>query len=310
MDPNLPSNPDSLPQSHSERKKYLFIILGIVVLLIIGVFVYLWQKQSINLSSINKTTQQNSLEKVIIKVGEENIYQKDLNYLKKLLPQTLQVNFDSGQSKTLLDQLIQDSIILQGAAQDKLIQLDSSIYNSLEKNYAKRGEVIKKILTDIDNQRPGVRGTVIGIWFNNSISTTSSLSYKERQNIALTKITQLHNQVKTNQLSVQQAQDKIVHDVTLLQLDKDYKENASFDFITSATQPATTFPDFDKILLLLKPGEVSSIYTVQSSKPGQNNKVPTAYLFAQATTVVTLNKSLLFKDWLAEKQKTFSIIFY
>lgn len=288
MNLNLPSSP---PLSF---KKYLYIILGVIILLIVSVFVILWQKQLINLPFINKSVPQNPAEKIIAKAGEENIYQKDLDRLIARTPkdqQPLSSSASAERTKQLKNQLAQESVILQGAAADGLIKLDPAVFNSPSKDYQKREGLVKTAITAIDNQTDGVSGQVIAVWFKSpSSSASGSLQLSADKKTASAKINTLYQDLKNNKITPDQAIEKIKND----------KNFTSFNFTAVKDNPITTSAEFDKILKKLKTGGLTEPFLMKEN----------AYFMGLAKQEISTGKIASFNDWLSQKQKQYKVILY
>lgn len=281
------------PPFYKNRLFYLIIILVLIVILIAGGILYLLNPKAIQnilspLPFLSTTkSQPNTQNKIIAKVGEENIYQKDLDAALTGLSKISTASQSAILKQQVFDQLIQDSVILQGGQADGLIKLDNTTFNSTNKDYGKRATLVDQVRKAVFDQTPGSKGTVVTVWYKQA----------KDKSLASDKISQLRQEVADGKITIQQAIDNIKADNTLAKLDPNYQINAGFAFSSQKDRPATTYPEFDNILQSLKPGETSSVY--EATKSG--------FLFGQVSKVVTTTSVIDFSDWLAQKQKIYPV---
>lgn len=242
--------------------------------------------------------------RIIVKAGIEDIYQKDLDTEISYAPP--QKNIDM--KKELLKKLINDSIILQGAADDKLIMLDETVFNSVNKDYTKRIAKVREAENKVNAQTSSIRGTVITIWFYNN-EYIGPLGYEKSKELAYQKISKLHSDVKARKKTIQEAAEIIRNDSTLSQLDAAYKTNASFYFNLQSGEGATFDDNFNAVIWKLGKGELSDIYALVD-KDTELGKVEVLYAFAQVSDRVAQGKVSSFDDWLKEKKKNYAISYW
>ena len=118
--------------------KLILLTIGIVAILALSLTLLpeLTQKKTSKI-------QQKDPSSIILKVGDESIYQKDLDYELQQVPRTN--TQDSATQDALKQKLIQDSVAIQQGLKEKLITVDSSIYNSANKNYPLRIKSIENL---------------------------------------------------------------------------------------------------------------------------------------------------------------------
>src|SRR5437016_3940350 len=102
---------------------------------------------------------------IIAKVGNEKIYQRDLN--TELANYPPQKNID--RKRQLLQKIVKDSIILQAGEKDGLIKLDSSVFDSSTKDYLKRVKLVAEVQELVEHRKDHITGAVLSIWFYNII---------------------------------------------------------------------------------------------------------------------------------------------
>ncbi len=290
------SQPTSeVPVSSGKNKKQLLLIAGVL-----GVIVLL----SVTFLLLGKKSQEPSVssnEKVVAKVGNEKIYQKDLNKELVAYPPVKDAK------KIVIDKMVNDSIALQAAQKQNLVKLDSSIYNSPDKDYSQRIAAIQKVQNEVNKEEAKIEGTVVGIWFYNM--SPAPIGLQQGQQIALQKITDLWQKVKSGQMTIQQAGDAVKNDTSLAQVDKSYKENAILSFSVGKGQKITFSQDFDKQLLVLKGGQVSDVALLWDTR--SNGKTyPAMYTFGIITKNTISSNTPDYEAWLAQQKKNYEVTMY
>lgn len=313
MDPSPQDNQQMpgqimIPPAPSSKKIVLIIALLLILALVAGAFIfYPPLKKLIPLSKpaapIYKIQNQAS-SGAIAKVGEEFLYQQDIDSEISRYPNPKLVD-----RKTAIDKLVEDSVILQGAKADGIsgAVLDNSIYNSTKKNYIKRLQTIEQIKKTITGQESSISGTVVSIWFNNG--KPGPLGYEKGKQLALTKITPLQADVKAKKITAKQAGEAIQNDVSLAGVDTAYKSNAFANFTVNQDQKITFDPGFDAKLRALKPGEVTDVY-LASLKDATGAKMDVAYLFGSLDNKAANGKISSFENWLLQKRRAYAVIHY
>ncbi len=99
--------------------------------------------------------------KIIMTVGRENIYQKDFEYEKSLMPKGEQDSLLTKQA--LQEKLINDSITLQQGEIDGLIVIDKFIFNTFNKDYSARIKAVENVKKIINDRTERIQGTLVSI---------------------------------------------------------------------------------------------------------------------------------------------------
>lgn len=294
------------------KQRFVMGVLGAGIVLVAIIIFVLNYLNVISLQEIfypgSSSTEQiivngndNLLTKIIAKVGVENIYQKDLDIELSYAPP--QKNID--RSKELLKKIINDSVILQGAADDKFIVLDETFFNSVNKDYAKRIAKVREAENVVKAQVGSIKGTVITIWFYNN-EHIGPLGYDKSKELAYQKISKLHSDVKNGKVIIQQAAEAIRDDDSLSQLDAAYKTNASFYFNLKSGEGATFDDNFNSVIWKLGKGELSDIYALVDNDT-KLGKVEVLYTFALVSDKMSQGKFSSFDNWLEEKGKYYAV---
>ncbi len=246
-------------------------------------------------------------KKIIAKVGEEIIYQKDLDTEISFYP------IKSEQTKKdLLKKIIEDSKYLQIAKEEKLPNIgiiDDNIFNSPDKDYFKRVDSVQKIKKEL-SQATNLKGVIISIWFLND--RVGPLGYEKAKEIAFSKISSLHQRVKLGELTMRQAAELIKNDASLSQIDPTYKLNAFLEFNVPKGKKITWEEQFDNNLWYMKVGEISEIYTGKSYDfaKSKTEKFEAYYLFGQAEEENLSSSGYNSDSMFKEKEKNYEVVYY
>ncbi|MCX7997050.1 MAG: hypothetical protein N2691_04865 [Patescibacteria group bacterium] len=237
------------------------------------------------------------------KVGEEFLYENDLNYELAYYP-TL-----PGQDpeQIVVAKMIEDSIILQGAAADKLITLDTTVFNSPDKDYAKRTQLVAKAREIVETKSVVLEGTVIAIWFHNM--QPGPAGYEAGKKLASDEIKRLLAEIRAKRLTLKQAGEQIKNNAALAQVDPNYRGNAIFDFAVRRGGKITYSPDIDAEIFKLTPGQVSGVLTGKDLDPLTGNRIDAVYMIAEVTNRNTSAISN-FDSWLDGKKRIYEIARY
>ncbi len=237
MDEKLP-NPEVVESSGFKQKKDLeklfrVVLLTLAILLLLaGGYYLLSQKKSVSQTSpppvFDRETQTESaggsLDKIIVQVGLENLYQADLDYYLS--------TYFAGQGYTPKDQalekMIDDSIILQEGQKNGYISLNNAVFNSQSKNIASRSALIEPVRQKLaDRNLAQISGEVLSIWFNNPSYPEPKIGVGAAKKIASGKINQLYQDLKAGRTSFDQAASRCQNDGQLASIAPSYKSNAS-----------------------------------------------------------------------------------
>jgi hypothetical protein len=251
-----------------------------------------------------KQNAENSLRKIVAKAGEENIYQKDLDI--ELLYYPMQKN--AAAQKLLLEKIAKDSIILQSAQNEGLVKLDESVFNSPQKDYLKRMKLVADVRKAIENKQDSISGNVISLWFFNT--KVAAVGYDKGKEIALSKITDLYNGVKSKKITPQQAAQEIINDSSLAQIDTSYDSNAILTFKAGPKDAITFDPAFDALIRQLAPGQVTDIYLAKDKDTKTGKEIDAVYMFAQVDARSVTGDTIDFDQWYAQRENNYEIVYY
>jgi hypothetical protein len=248
---------------------------------------------------------QPQVAKIVAKVGDENIYQSDLNYELSLHPQKNDPNI----KKILLEKIASDSVILQGASEDKIVTLNSSIYNSPQKEYPNRIKTVQSAKEILKKQSDSIKGKVVSLWFNND--WISPLGIEQSKKIAKEKITDLQQQVKNKQITIDEAGEKIKNDPSLAQIDPAYQFNAIYEFTRTPDdqRPISLNKDFNTLFWQLNVGDATDVFAVRTTDMDTGVEDETLYIFGQLTDKISTG-NVSYEKWYQQKSQKYAIKYY
>ena len=232
----------------------------------------------------------------IAKVGREFLYQSDLDIELSFYPPSEDINTAK---ETIYKKMVTDSVVLQGASDERLITLDDKIFNfptKAQADYIKRVQLVKSAKTALET-RGEIQGAYVTIWFDNNRPTTEG--DEARKAIAFQKITELHDKVKSGQMTILQAGEAIKNDTSLVDLDKAYESNAISDFSVSPNEAITIDSDFDAVLKSLEVNQISDIVLSQAEQINTLTPIDALYTFGTVTKKAT---STDYETWLGQKK--------
>ncbi|MFW5703694.1 MAG: hypothetical protein ACOCXQ_02575 [Patescibacteria group bacterium] len=240
---------------------------------------------------------------VIAVVGDEYLYSEDFNTEIAYTRGTV----TSSEEEEILQKMILDSIILQAAAEENLIRLDASIFNSRDKDYAKRTQTIRKIEDTLNQQAVALEGELITVWFNNVVPGPAG--YEAGKQIAFNKISDVHEQVKAGQITMEQAGQLLQQDEEVAQADPSWRANAYGEFSAQAGDRISADEKVSDQIKSLAEGDVSDILTGNGQDARSGELIPSFYSFA----FVSLKKSGgigSYDEWLSSKLNTYETAIY
>lgn len=253
---------------------------------------------------VKPDTEKSNPLRVVMKVGDEKIYQKDL-YLIMQNNKSPDVKKAENQAK---DFLIKQSIFLQEGEKKGFITLNSEVYNSPKKNFAKRAGMVKQVEEKFESQSETVKGSIVSIWFYNS--DYAPLGYEKAKKLAYEKISALHKKVVSRQMTIKEVGEAIKNDSSLEQLDKIYKGNAINNFEANDKKGISWDKRLSEKVWNLKVGEVSEIVATVGLSQKENKEKEIAYMFGQIESRTNSSKKFNKNAWLLNNKNSYNIIEY
>ncbi|MCL5411289.1 MAG: hypothetical protein M1150_00920 [Patescibacteria group bacterium] len=256
----------------------------------------------------------NSPDKVIVKVGEEHLYQRDLDhYLSVYYPKEASASVKSQKAiDESINALIKDSVILQAAKKEGLIEFSKESFDSPNKNVVVRNilvEAAKKKIESKDVDR--VSGESISIWFYNASYLPPKMGIEAAKKTTREKIDQLYNELKNEKISFSQAAMKIITDQSLNNIDPSFRSNAYFSFKERPkSEKIFNDPKVDQVVWSLEPGKMSEVLMVDDFDLENNNKPYEALFKIVRVTEKTVGGFADFSAWLSLQKSKYEIVKY
>lgn len=273
-------------------KRKIIIICIICVIFFLGAY-YLRSGKDDNSPAVNQSME----EKPLVRVGDEIIYQHDMEAELAYYPQ----NDDPDIRTSLKEKLITDSIVLQGGQEDGLITLDDTIFNSPKKDYQKRLHSIEGVKYAVGQRSKALKGSVISVWFRNN-DYIGPLGLEESKQKAFEVISGIREKVLSKSLSMEEAGNMIIADTSLKEIDPAWRNNAMYRFESGKNTRLTLSPELDEELRTLPIGEVSKVYLITNIDVDAQKQYEALYSFGQVTERSDTEGGLSFDDWLASKK--------
>lgn len=296
MDQNLPFTPAVDPTSTPDHnttptfflprfsKKQKIISLGLLILVITGSLVFFILKGSFYQTNLpaNKTKADRYL---------------DLELSFYPLTQSAEV------IAMLKQKIIDDDLALRYGTEKGLIDKDYNFESPpTQSQYLERTSAVAQVKEAIGQQVNHIEADVVSIWFYNN-GEIGPLGYEKGKEIALGKITDYYNRVKSKKISIQEAGALIATDEELIKsrLNVSLAENSYMVVKGEVGKQMTFWPEFDAELWQLKPGELTTIFTgTDTDKTGK--VIPVLFAFGQVTNKITDGGLENYDQWLLKHQ--------
>lgn len=290
----IPVNDTKAPQEHkfTIQKKKVFVAAGIALLcfILLGVF-FIFNK---------KTSVSENDGSVVATVGKEDIYKTYLNKELELYPadKTQKVK------ESLLNKVIRDSVILQGAETEGIIKDYIKGENLTTQEYLKRTAEAQRVERYIKSQSNGINLTLVTVWFfNNNYIGPKGLA--EGKKIAYAKIKPLYDKVQKKEITITEAGQLIATDTSLKQIDPSYESNALSKVYAPKGDKITHWPEFDALVWKAKVGELTPLYLGDDVYQGK--KIDAIYMFARVDKKIENSKYESFDAWYEKQKNTYDV---
>jgi hypothetical protein len=217
-------------------------------------------------------------------VGKEYLFESDLNYYAFLNS----VDVDELDRNDAIDDLINQSILLQTAELEGWIVLSTDAFNNPFKDFEKMGNLLIEAADDFESgYREGTYVEVINVWFYNVFPGTYAEEYglEAAQQLAYEKIQEAYNLVVNQGKSMSEASDILIADTELGELNESYETTTYFETIypyeINSIDDLRDDSEFGmdglfEFLQNAQMGDVSQIY-LEKDNPGGDSPVIDAY---------------------------------
>ncbi len=215
---------------------------------------------------------------LILVVNNEKIYKKVFDYYYQPFKQLIiKGHADKKQVvNTILNNIIEESLVLQDAGKQNKIVLNDEIYNNPNLDPEKRSKLFQSIKKELIEKSKNLKVGIITIFYKNI--DLVDYDYETAKKIAKQKIDEIYEQVKSGKLTIEQAGEKLKNDTSLAKLDKSYKANVYTEFEIKDDQPMTFSHEFNELLRNTKQGELTPIMDVYDPSV-KDKKEYVAYMF-------------------------------
>ncbi|MCL4338519.1 hypothetical protein M1271_02425 [Patescibacteria group bacterium] len=251
-------------------------------------------------------------EQVAAKVGQENIYNKDLNYAvySRYYSELIKPSTSSANLKNkVLSELIDDSILLQASQLYPQIfgnvNLNQSIFDNIDKDYQQRDKTLEQLKDSFKNKlEEKISGGRISIWYHN-VNPPAKYSIEEARTIAQNKIQAIYQNLISGKITFSEAGNQIKNDDSLIDLDPNYKGNAIYLF-DNVSPDTIAFPSqqVKDMVLRLKPGQISTVTEQQSPKP---SSIGEEFFAIWTITNITNSGEGDLPNWIDKQKSSFNI---
>jgi hypothetical protein len=322
MDPQetqTPS-PQSPPLARIIASPRILIGGSVFLLLLIGSILILATRQPPAPEAEQTETVEKPHRDDVVKIGSDTFSSKELEYYVKSMPAGVK---KKDAEKVAIDRLIEDTIIIKGGLEDGLIRLSETEKEAIKTDMGKRYEYVGKVKEAIDGQNDRISGKIIAIWFLNE--RLGPLGYEGSKQLAFSKISNVHQRVKSGVLTIEQAAQLIRNDSQIAQLDNAYKANALIPFDTTRDKSITFSKSLDEQIWAMSEGQVSDVIAVKDRQPNPLKPIPdldkhdetteyvlteALYVFVQVDNKTTGGKIKSYENWYSEKEREYGVEVY
>lgn len=246
---------------------------------------------------------------IIAMVGEEKIYKSDIELGAQYYPQIATDSANTNNS-LIVEQLIEDSLILQAAREKNIASLSAEIFNSPNKVYPKRITTViqsKKALSE--NLEPYLAGEYAAIFYDNRPNGKNAATIAKDKQIAFDKMSKLYEQVKNKQLTVKQASEAIKNDTSLKVVDEVYKRNAFGEFRVTQDDINPTFvKEFNLAVASLQPGDLTPLILGKDRDLQTKQEYDAIYIFGTITQREDSKQNT--RDYLNQLRSKYNVTYY
>lgn len=272
-----------------KHKPTIALGLGFVALLFAGIVLFIL------------TSRSPYSQKVVATVGNERIYQSDIEYELQYFDTPLE-----NKEEIILTKIAQDSMILQEAEKLKLVILHDGIYNSASKNYKERLASVESIKMQYDEVNSNLSGYVFTFWFLNN-NRPGTLGYEAGKAEALKRITSVRDRIVAKE-DPSAVLSELAIDTSLTEIDPAYANNMGFPFSVQNDKGPLFDTSFNKEIWKLAPGEVSKIMVINDNKNPNNTPQEALYAFALITDKLNNGLSLSYNEWVESLPAYYEIV--
>jgi len=236
----------------------------------------------------------------LARVGREYIFYTDLEYYAY---QNL-LDIESLDYDSVLDYLVDESVLLQAGENEGWVELDSETFNNPFKDFSRRGQLVLEIKESFnDNYQSGTYVEIITVWFYNSELGDYAKEHgiDAAKELAKSKIDEVYSLVTEDGKSMEEAAQIIIDDSSLSQLDENYDGNAYgiriFPYeIESIADLGGGSENLYKFLESAQEGDISEIFLERDIPRSETEELVDAY-YAIYKLTVKVNEYSDMNEW-------------
>ncbi len=161
----------------------------------------------------------------LARVGKEYIFFTDIDYYAYKNGEDV----DEIEVESALEDLVNESVLLQAGESEGWIELDTVTFNNPFKDFSKRDEQISQVQDMFENRKKnGTVVEIITVWFFNGYLREYALNngIEKAKELAYRKIEAVYKKVVDDGMSMEEASQYLVDDESLKELDLNYDGNA------------------------------------------------------------------------------------
>ncbi len=302
--------------------RLLKILLGIAIISVVGLLGYYsylstkfsQQQPKGDTARIAEKEKERARDDIVMKVGNENIYQGDIEYnLRIFHPQaTGSATAREAAIRDIQEKIVIESIILQEGEKMKFTTLSAKVYNSPEKDIVERNKLIDSLKTKISNAVVNkISGESISIWFHNQSYPEPKMGYEKARQVAKEKIDAIYADLVAKKITFNDAAKKIFFDTSLRDVDPNYEANAYFKFENRPeSSPLFVNPKTHQAALSLKEGETSPVLTITDKKNDSTGQEYEAFFRIIHIVKKTGDGYAGLEDWYKAKKQSYAVKIY
>jgi hypothetical protein len=270
-------------------KKLVVALLGILVVILGGVFFYFFRSGHL------------AEDTAIATVNKKPIYKRYVNNELAYYPGSKPKDLE----KKIQEKLINDEITLQEGVKKGWIKDYPQGTSLTPSEYLKRTDTVQKVKEKINESGDVIRGKTVMVWFYNNKHIGPG-GIEASKKTAYTRIKPLYDQVKSGKMTIEEAGRIIKEDTSLEKIDPAWKWNALSPFVYYKDKSATWWPEYNKILWSTKEGDLTPLYLgggiLREGKPMEE-----LYIFSLVEKKSTNSDYTEYRQWLEEKRKEYSV---
>jgi len=306
----------AIPKPPKLKKNNLVLIVLLIISIVVGA-AFLFN----NFKKTDKSGQEPKVEKNVVdptiqadldnnliamKIGEEYIYRTTFDEMLAKLPPPAMVSDNTPEKNKmrLSEKIIKNSITLQQAKKEGLIQLDGSFYNSKSIDYDKRVDSINTIIKDLNDSSYDIEGSLIAIWFANM--KVGKLGLVEGKKLAYETIKPLYDSVKAGQMTMEEVAEAIKSNTELANIDPVYQGNAHHIFKQRKGEGISFSSDFDNEIRSLNAGEMTELNLIKDDVDDEGF-IEAVYMFAKVDKKKD-TKFIDYNNWFEQNKNNYEVI--